>query len=252
MRDYRKYFIGAAVLVAAGLFFKLALLGYSFIAYVLFAFAAVCLFFAFLRYLRERNSPWAKGLKVLFFACAAIFAGAFAVTEGFIIAGASSEGGEDGEYAIVLGAGVNGTEPSRSLWARLKAALEYYGENPDVTFIVSGGQGGGEDITEAECMYRWLTEHGVPSEQVIKEERATSTEENLAFSRDIILSRDPEFTGTVTVISESYHLLRARLMAEDAGFCNIVVRGGYTGLPILAVNYYIREAVAVWYYLLVR
>ena len=28
--------------------------------------------------------------------------------------------------------------------------------------MVSGGQGGGENITEALCMYTWLTDRGIP------------------------------------------------------------------------------------------
>lgn len=62
---------------------------------------------------------------------------------------------------IVLGAGVNGTEPSLSLRTRLDAALDYLERWPEIPVVLTGGQGYGEEITEAACMYAYLTEHGV-------------------------------------------------------------------------------------------
>lgn len=76
------------------------------------------------------------------------------------------------DAVIVLGAGVNGTEPSLSLRTRLDAALDYLEENPDVPVVLTGGQGYGEEITEAQCMYDYLTTRGVTSERILLEEQA--------------------------------------------------------------------------------
>ena len=65
------------------------------------------------------------------------------------------------DAVIVLGAGVNGTEPSLSLRTRLDAALEYLEYWPDIPAVLTGGTGYGEEISEAQCMYDYLTEHGV-------------------------------------------------------------------------------------------
>ena len=50
------------------------------------------------------------------------------------------------EYAIILGAKVNGETPSLTLRYRLEEALTYAEEYPHVKFILSGGQGPDEDI----------------------------------------------------------------------------------------------------------
>lgn len=252
MREYRKYFIGAGISLVLAAFFKFALIGYSFIAYTLTAMAAVFLFYAGLRWCMGKNEKLTKKVYRVILTAALAVLMAFAVTEAMIIGEAKSTNNEDADYAVVLGAGVNGTVPSRALYARLEAALKYHEENPDTVIIVSGGQGPGENITEAECMFRWLTEHGVPDEKVIKEEQATSTEENLRFSREIILKNNPDFSGKVCVVTECYHLMRAKLIAQDVGFEKVVVQSGYSGFPILTANYYIREVFAVWYYMLIR
>ena len=87
------------------------------------------------------------------------------------------------EYAIILGAKVNGEVPSLSLRYRLDAALRYADEYPHVKFILSGGQGPGEHITEAEAMKRFLLDHGIKEERLLLEQQSTSTYENILFSK---------------------------------------------------------------------
>ena len=55
--------------------------------------------------------------------------------------------------AVVLGCSVKGERPSRVLSERLCAAYEYLNRNPKAVCVLSGGQGDGEEISEAECMY---------------------------------------------------------------------------------------------------
>ena len=45
------------------------------------------------------------------------------------------------DAVIVLGAGVNGTEPSLSLRTRLDAALDYLETCPDIPAVLTGGTG---------------------------------------------------------------------------------------------------------------
>ena len=154
---------------------------------------------------------------------------------------------ENCDYLIVLGAGVNGTVPSLSLRDRLDAAFTYLQQNPNTVCIVSGGQGSGENITEAECMYRYLTAAGIPESRIIQEDQATSTVENLQYS--LALMQRTENTR-IGVLSSEYHLFRAGLMATDQGF-NAVLVPAETSRWSLRMNYYMREVVALWYYLLI-
>lgn len=148
---------------------------------------------------------------------------------------------------IVLGAGVNGNQPSLSLKTRLDAAIAYLETtDPDVPVVLTGGQGYGEDITEAQCMYNYLTENGVDGGRLILEETATTTAENFAFSRDLLteMGVDPS-TDTVAVVTNDFHIARAKLLAARNGY------GHAAGVPAelpwvhLQINYYLREAFAM-------
>ena len=69
------------------------------------------------------------------------------------------------DYIIVLGCQIRGDRITKSLKNRLDAAYDYACSNQDTRIIVSGGQGKGENISEAECMYRYLTEKGIASQE---------------------------------------------------------------------------------------
>ena len=118
----------------------------------------------------------------------------FAALETMVIRGSLAEKTDEPVSAvIVLGAGVNGETPSLTLRTRIDAAAAYLEEHPDVPVVLSGGQGPGEAITEAECMRRALVRRGVDESRLYPEERSTSTQENLRYSRAILeeLGVDP-------------------------------------------------------------
>ncbi len=252
MGKYRRYIITAAMLLLLAAFFRFALVGYSFLSYVLLGCAALDIIYLGLQALSNRRRRAALIMRRVVNLGVILLVLAFAVTEGFIVAEAlGAKDPPETDYAIVLGAGVDGKRPSLSLAARLRSALRFSETNPGAVLILSGGQGEGEDITEAQCMYDWLLGNGVPADSLVLEERAVNTEENLKFSRDILLRlhREP---GPVTVVTAGYHILRAKLMARDAGFSDVTAMAASTGRPILELNYYLREAVAIWYYIIFK
>ena len=148
---------------------------------------------------------------------------------------------------MVLGAGVNGTVPSRSLQDRLDAALAYLQTHPDSVAVVSGGQGAGEEISEADCMFSYLTAHGIPADRVWMEDRATNTLENLQLSAEVIESHTGVSPEKIAIVSSEYHLCRASLFASRLGLEAECIPAA-TGRLALRCNYYIREIFAVWYY----
>jgi len=107
-----------------------------------------------------------RAIKICFFLGLA----SFVFIEGLIIQSAISKHKERSDYLVILGAGLRGEVPSMALYQRLYASLEYIEINPKVKIVVSGGQGPGESITEALAMERFLINHGVAKEQIIKEE----------------------------------------------------------------------------------
>lgn len=162
-----------------------------------------------------------------------------------ILAAAAGDAPAETEYVIVLGAGVNGSEPSLILHDRLVKAQQWLTDHPDSKAILSGGQGADEDLSEAMCMYLWLTERGIAGERLIREEQSTSTQENFQYSAAILQEHNGgELPEQVAVISNEFHLYRAAYWAERAGLQMVGVPAK-TSLPVLRVNYFLREAAAV-------
>ena len=96
-----------------------------------------------------------------------------------LIAGGMDGTGEPGgEVLIVLGTTVNGREPSPLLKQRLDAALDYLNTYPEANCIVTGGKGDAENLSEAQCMYNYLTAAGIEPGRITMEDRSTSTVEN--------------------------------------------------------------------------
>lgn len=129
----------------------------------------------------------------------------------WITDGMEPEGDGSYEYAIILGAKVNGETPSLTLRYRLEEALSYAESYPNVKFILSGGQGPDEDIAEGEAMRRFLVERGVDEERLLLETESTSTYENILYAKKLL----PDDVEAVTIITSDFHLARARMIAES-------------------------------------
>lgn len=147
--------------------------------------------------------------------------------------------------AVVLGCSVKGTRPSRILEERLIAAAEYLKENPEAVCILSGGQGEGEDISEAECMYRYLTEQGIESSRLYLEDTSTTTAENLENSK--VLLEELGLGDEIAIVTSEFHSYRASVMAEKLGYKSYSVSASthFLYLP----TYYVRELYGIIYYM---
>lgn len=146
------------------------------------------------------------------------------------------------DVVIVLGCRVRGETPSSLLRSRCYNAAEVLKDHPEAVCIVAGGQGEGEDITEAEAMRRLLTEYGIAEERIYKEDKSTSTAENFAFSLDI-MEREG-LSGNVAVVTSDYHQFRASLYAKRAGLGET---GHYSGSTstLYFMNSWLREWAAL-------
>lgn len=120
----------------------------------------------------------------------------------------------DADYVVVLGAGIRGTELSLTLKQRLDASLTYAKSHQNIPIIVSGGQGPGEDMTEAQAMSNYLIQNGIAKDRIILENRSTSTEENLEFSKAIIQKNGAFVHPRILIVTSDYHMFRARFIAK--------------------------------------
>ncbi|MDD7388865.1 MAG: YdcF family protein [Lachnospiraceae bacterium] len=148
-----------------------------------------------------------------------------------------------GSTVVVLGCKVRGSKPSLILRRRLDAAYDYLMENPDSVCILSGGQGPDEIISEAECMYRYLTEKGIDPDRLYQEERSTSTRENLQFSREIIDENHLE--PHIAIATSDFHEYRAGRIAESLELDYAAVPGRTPAY--LFASYYVRELYGILY-----
>ncbi len=154
-----------------------------------------------------------KGLLITARSLIALAAALFIALECFVVSGMVSAAPQGLDYLIILGARVNGTQPSISLSTRVNAAVEYLRENPETMVIASGGQGDDEQISEAECIIRLLKNAGIEEERILREDKSTSTAENIRFSYALIDDED----ATVGVVTNGYHMFRAKLIARSNG-----------------------------------
>lgn len=230
-----------------GFLIATCLVGYSFSALICCGIAALILCYWGLKKLAPRCPKTAKWLRRGLTVCLCIGLIAAAVTGIFIADACFGDKDAEFRYLVVLGCGVHGTRPSRSLQDRIDAAYEYLTSHPDVICVVSGGQGPDEGISEALCMYQELVSMGIDESRVWMEDKSTSTRENLRFSMAVIREKTGETPESIGVLSSEYHLLRAKMLASQEGITAWGVPAG-THHVTLFINYFLREIVSVWYY----
>lgn len=237
----------AGIFLLLGLCICLFLPGYDFSGLICIGIGLVILCYLLLPLLAKKKPNLARILLILLSLCLGIGIIAAIITGVIIWRASLGQPEMECGYVILLGAGVDGTRPSMSLRDRLNGAYDYLTAHPDAICVVSGGQGGGEDISEAQCMYNELTAMGIDPERIWMEDQATNTRENLRYSLDLIESRTGVRPTEIGIISSEYHLYRAGLFAQEQ---NVTARGipAKTSWISLRINYFLREIVAVWYY----
>lgn len=235
IRHLPHWLLADIIILLLAAFFKFAMRGYDYIAYTLvFAMLLITL------HHYASDALWRAA--VILTSLGLMY---FCVVELLIVGSARTDDSPEGKkYLIVLGAAVLDDRPSLALIHRMEGAMKYMDAHPDSIAILSGGKGKGENITEARCMYAWLTEHGVDPGRLIIEDEATSTMENLRYSFDIIESRGDTPSGNIALVSSCYHLYRAKSMAKLLGAEAVGVSGSL-GYPIYTLNCFIREAFGV-------
>lgn len=116
-------------------------------------------------------------------------------------------------YIVVLGAGLRERQVSPLLARRLdRAAAEFRRQGSTGIIVPSGGRGDDEERTEASAMTDYLhTEHGVPAAQILPEDCARTTRENLTFSRALFTAPDDR----ALIVTSGFHVLRAAALTRE-------------------------------------
>ena len=149
---------------------------------------------------------------------------------------------QEPKLIIVLGCQVRGDRPSKMLARRINTAYEAMQRYPGVMVVVSGGKGGDEDISEAECMKRYLVDKGADPARIIMEDKSTTTFENIQNSFAVT---DPLGLGRdVTIVTDGFHQYRASLIAKKMGAAEVTAISARTELRFVP-TYWVREWLAL-------
>ena len=142
------------------------------------------------------------------------------------------------DYIIIHGAGLDGPRPTPLLAGRIDKALELWNkQHQHGKFVVSGGQGADEVVSEAQAMRDYLLDKGVSANAILMEDKSTTTWENLRYSLAIIRAdrasaaadgapaggsvtsndapADSEFT--TAVVTSDFHVFRCAEYAHNLG-----------------------------------
>lgn len=183
-------------------------------------------------------------MKIIFVSAVLVGSIIFLIVEGIIVKNGVADPKPNADYMIILGAKVNGTVPSKTLRARVYGTKEYLEKNKNTKVIVSGGQGNGEDVTEAFAMKKLLINMGISENRIYMEEKSTNTEENIRFSKAMIEEQVKKKPYEVVIATSDFHIYRGISLAKKQGITNV---SGCPSKPdkILMVHYYFREFFAV-------
>ena len=124
------------------------------------------------------------------------------------------EGPASAEVIVVLGAAQYDGTPSPQLAARLDHALDLWEQGVAPLLMVTGGKLPADRFTEAEASRTYLIERGVPDAVILREDAGRNTYESLDEAADVLAA---EGLDEVVLVTDPYHSLRSRLIAEEVG-----------------------------------
>lgn len=136
------------------------------------------------------------------------------------------------------------------LVARVEKAVALYKNNNVTKLILTGGYDSEDGVNEAETMQKIALEKGVKKEAILLENKATSSYENVVYSKALM---EKEGIRSAFLVSEPFHTTRIELIARSLGMSTV---------PSAAVDspcwtkwtyfsrYSLKEPLAVMYYLL--
>lgn len=124
------------------------------------------------------------------------------------------DAGDPADAVVVMGAAQYDGTPSPMLESRLRHALDLYMQGRVKVIAVTGGKIPGDRFTEAAASRRWLTDRGVPSSVIIREDYGRSTWESLSSLAPILQKNN---ISSVLVSTDRWHMQRCLLSLRDLG-----------------------------------
>ncbi|MGO4532880.1 YdcF family protein [Paenibacillus sp. 2TAF8] len=136
------------------------------------------------------------------------------VTAGGILSEMNTNSLRLSDAAIVLGAAVQGENPSPVFRERIEQAIRLYKAGTVRNLIFTGGSSLEGVPTEAWVGRKYALAHGVRPEHIQVEMKSVITQENLVYSLEV---GRREGYRTYTIVSDPLHMKRSMKMATELG-----------------------------------
>ena len=167
---------------------------------------------------QKKRNPWLAVLLVL------VAAGvlAFGALEIYIGLHSRDSAAGQPQTMVIFGCQVKPDGPSILLRDRLDTALAYLEDHPNTRIVVSGGKGDDEHQSEAQCMYDYLTGHGVSDAKILMEDQSRNTQQNIR--NTLTLLEGGPFWDSIpapeqcryVLVSSDFHLSRILMLWQRA------------------------------------
>lgn len=152
----------------------------------------------------------------------------------------------DKDYVIIPGCQIRKDGSLTPLLrARVDRAMEFAAAQKEKTgkepvFVVSGGKGADEIISEADAMRNYLLSSGIEDSRIVNENKSRNTEENIRFSAGLI--KQEKNPARIAFSTTNYHVFRTGNIAWESGFDMEGV--GAKTKSYFWINAFIREFIA--------
>jgi uncharacterized SAM-binding protein YcdF (DUF218 family) len=152
------------------------------------------------------------------------------------------------DVVVVLGAAQYDGTPSAVLGSRLDHAARLWRSGVAPMIVTVGGRRAGDTYTEAEAGRNYLSTYGVPKDAVVPIGEGRDTLESLQ-----AVARQAATAGwhTAVIVSDPWHSLRARTMADDQGLTSWTSptrSGPIVQTRTIQAHYIVRESAALLHY----
>ena len=115
------------------------------------------------------------------------------------------------DAAIVLGAAVDGDEPSPVFRERIAHAIDLYEAGRVQRLVFTGARSPEDGLAESKAARAMALAEGVPAEAILTETRSATTMQNLVEARRAMESAG---LSRAVIVSDPLHMRRAMEMAE--------------------------------------
>ncbi|MDX2378825.1 MAG: ElyC/SanA/YdcF family protein [Acidimicrobiia bacterium] len=160
---------------------------------------------------RRRKWPWVLASVGIVLGTLGLY---FAVSFWQVWSVGNSDQARPVDAIVVMGAAQYDGRPSPQLAARLDHVVDLWDDGLAPVVITTGGNLPGDRFTEAEASATYLVERGVPAAAILMENSGSTSYESLDAVAGMMESRGLD---SVLVVTDPYHALRSRLIAQEVG-----------------------------------